>query len=133
IFKKHIFNSFALALKSMKVKKLSSDASLPKRESPFAAGYDLFSAQNTIVPARGKALIKTDLTLIFPPGVYGRIAPRSGLALKYHLDIGGGVIDPDYRGNVGIILFNHGSTDYKVSIGDRIAQIILEKYETPPI
>ena len=63
-----------------------------------------------------------------PPGVYGRVAPRSGLAAKKHIDVGAGVIDADYRGNVGVVLFNHASEPFKVENGDRIAQLILEKY-----
>src|SRR5207253_2868713 len=87
------------------VKKLSQNATIPKRSSPLAAGYDLSSAKDIIVPARGKALVPTDLAIALPDGVYGRIAPRSGLAWKNHIDVGAGVIDQDYRGNVGVILF----------------------------
>ena len=60
-------------------------------------------------------------------GTYGRIAPRSGLAWKKHIDVGAGVIDADYRGNVGVVLFNHGAEDLEVKVGDRVAQLILEK------
>jgi len=59
-----------------------------------------------------------------PDGCYGRIAPRSGLALKHHIDVGGGVIDQDYRGIVGVILYDHSDTPFVVSCGDRIAQLI---------
>lgn len=54
-------------------------------------------------------------------------APRSGLAWKKHIDVGAGVVDADYRGNVGVILFNFGDTDFEIAPGDRIAQLILEK------
>jgi len=56
-------------------------------------------------------------------------APRSGLAWKNHIDVGAGVVDADYRGNVGVILFNHGEADFTVKQGDRVAQLILEKVE----
>lgn len=79
------------------------------------------------VPARGKALIKTDLAIACPPGTYGRVAPRSGLAWKNSIDVGAGVIDADYRGNVGVILFNFSDDAFAVKKGDRIAQLILEK------
>ena len=59
--------------------------------------------QDTTVPARGKGLVKTDLQIRVPHGTYGRVAPRSGLAWKQHIDIGAGVVDEDYRGNVGEI------------------------------
>jgi deoxyuridine 5'-triphosphate nucleotidohydrolase len=60
------------------------------------------------VEARGKALVPTDLAVFLPVGTYGRVAPRSGLSWKKHIDVGAGVIDRDYRGNVGVVLFNHG-------------------------
>lgn len=66
-------------------------------------------------------------------GYYGRIAPRSGLAVKHHIDVGAGVIDADYRGNVGVVLFNHSDADFKVTAGDRVAQLILEKIITPAV
>ena len=62
-----------------------------------------------------------------PEGCYGRIAPRSGLALAHHIDIGGGVIDQDYRGNTCVIVYNLSDTPFVVSRGDRIAQLICEK------
>ena len=66
-------------------------------------------------------------------GCYGRVAPRSGLALKKFIDVGAGVIDTDYRGEVGVILFNFGSEDFVINMGDRIAQLIFEKIKTPKI
>ena len=80
--------------------------------------YDavLCSAYEYTIPARGKGLVKTDIQIQLPHGCYGRGAPRSGLAHKHFLDVGAGVIDEDYRGNVGVILFNFNETDYKVRI-----------------
>ena len=66
-------------------------------------------------------------------GCYGRMAPRSGLALKKFIDIGAVVIDADYRGEVGVVLFNFGDDDFVVNMGDRIAQLIFEKIKTPKI
>jgi hypothetical protein len=71
------------------------------------------SAEDTTIPARGKQLVKTDLTIICPPGTYGRVAPRSGLAWKNFIDTGAGVIDEDYRGPLGVLLFNHSDTDFQ--------------------
>ncbi|CAN6463324.1 unnamed protein product [Victoria cruziana] len=118
---------------SLRVKKLSPNAVLPARGSSLAAGYDLSSAVETIVPARGKALVATDLSIAIPEGTYARIAPRSGLAWKHSIDVGAGVIDADYRGPVGVILFNHSDSDFQVNTGDRIAQLILEKIVTPDV
>ena len=61
------------------------------------------------------------------------VAPRSGLAWKYSIDVGAGVIDADYRGPVGVILFNHSDVDFEVKVGDRIAQLIIEKIITPEV
>ncbi|EFJ25556.1 hypothetical protein SELMODRAFT_232059 [Selaginella moellendorffii] len=118
---------------SLLVKKLSACAILPSRGSALAAGYDLSSAYDSVVPARGKALIQTDLSVAIPEGTYGRIAPRSGLAWKHSIDVGAGVIDADYRGPLGVILFNHSDTEFSIKAGDRIAQLILEKIVTPPV
>ncbi|XP_039032945.1 LOW QUALITY PROTEIN: deoxyuridine 5'-triphosphate nucleotidohydrolase-like [Hibiscus syriacus] len=117
----------------LKVKKLSEKAVLPSRSSALAAGYDLSSATDTKVPARGKALIRTDLSISVPEGTYGRVAPRSGLAWKHSIDVGAGVIDADYRGPLGVILFNHSDVDFEVKVGDRIAQLIIEKIMTPDV
>lgn len=117
----------------LRVKKLSDKAVLPSRASPLSAGYDLSSATETKVPARGKALVPTDLSIGIPEGTYARIAPRSGLAWKHSIDVGAGVIDADYRGAVGVILFNHSDVDFEVKIGDRIAQLIIEKIVTPDV
>ncbi|XP_044511206.1 deoxyuridine 5'-triphosphate nucleotidohydrolase [Mangifera indica] len=117
----------------LRVKKLSEKAVLPSRGSPLAAGYDLSSATETKVPARGKALVPTDLSIAIPEGTYARIAPRSGLAWKHSIDVGAGVIDADYRGPVGVILFNHSDVDFEVKVGDRIAQLIIEEILTPNV
>jgi dUTP pyrophosphatase len=111
----------------LKVHRLSQDATLPKRASKGSVGYDLSSATHCVIPARGKGLVLTNLSIQVPPGCYGRVAPRSGVAWKHHIDVGAGVIDQDYRGDVGVVLFNHAKTDFKVAKGDRIAQLILEK------
>jgi dUTP pyrophosphatase len=80
------------------IKKVKEDAIVPKRGSLYAAGYDLYAAEEKIVPSKGKALIRTGLIMAIPHGNYGRVAPRSGLALKNFIDVGAGVVDSDYRG-----------------------------------
>ena len=64
------------------------------------------------IPARGRHVVFTDLALEHPHGCYGLIAPRSGLASLWGIDVGAGVIDPDFKGNVGVLLFNHSDADY---------------------
>merc|ERR1719244_607762 len=121
--------AIARSLPSLRVKKLSEHATLPFKGSALAAGYDLVSAYDLVIPPRGKALAKTDIAMAIPEGCYGRIAPRSSLAWKHHIDVGAGVIDADYRGNVGVVLFNLSDKEFKVEKGMRVAQLILERYE----
>src|SRR5271156_3103198 len=116
----------------MKIFKHSKDAIIPIRTSFLAAGFDLFSAISVLIPPKSKALIPTDLSVAIPVGCYGRIAARSGLALKHHIDVGAGVIDADYRGNVAIVLFNHSYNEsFQVEKGARVAQLICEKMQCP--
>ncbi|KAH7105284.1 dUTP diphosphatase [Auriculariales sp. MPI-PUGE-AT-0066] len=112
------------------VKRLSAKARLPTRGSELSAGYDLYAAKQTLIPARGKALVDTQLSIAVPVGTYGRVAPRSGLASKHFIDTGAGVVDADYRGVLFVLLFNHADTDFTVEEGDRVAQLVLEKIET---
>ncbi|KZT12874.1 dUTP diphosphatase [Laetiporus sulphureus 93-53] len=125
--------SEAAPVSSLRVKRLSDKAKLPTRGSPLSAGYDLCSAENKVVPARGKAMVDTQLSIAVPPGTYGRVAPRSGLASKFMIDTGAGVIDADYRGVVYILLFNLSDEDFEVKEGDRVAQLILERILTPEV
>ncbi|KAK6513714.1 Deoxyuridine 5'-triphosphate nucleotidohydrolase [Arthrobotrys conoides] len=115
------------------IKKLNDKARAPKRGSAFAAGYDLYASEDTVVPKGGKALVETGLSMAVPDGTYGRIAPRSGLASKNFIDTGAGVIDADYRGPVKILLFNHSDVDFEIKEGDRVAQLILERIYTPEV
>ena len=117
----------------LKVKKLNPEAKLPKRGSAYAASYDISSLEDAEIPPQSKYLFSTGLSLAIPSGHYGRIAPRSGLAVKHFIDVGAGVIDEDYRGELKVLLFNFGGEPYKVSKGDRIAQLLLEKIITPDV
>jgi dUTP pyrophosphatase len=118
----------------LQIKKLSDKAMIPTPGSIHAAGLDLCAAIDCQIPPHGgRALVSTDLSIACPVGTYGRIAPRSGLANKYGIDVGAGVIDADYRGPVGVILFNFGSEVFDVKVGDRIAQLILEQIVLPEI
>ena len=118
---------------TLKVQKLSNNAALPKRGTSGAAGYDLSAAHDCTIPAGGKGLVKTGLSISFPTGLYARIAPRSGLALKKFIAVGADIVDSDYRGDVGVVLFSHGDQDFQVKMGDRIAQLTLERIDTPPV
>lgn len=113
--------------------KLSDQAFAPTKGSQKAAGFDLKSAYEYTIPARGKQLVMTDIQVQLPEGCYGRVAPRSGLAVKNFIDVGAGVVDEDYRGNLGVVLFNHSANEFKVERGDRIAQFICERIFYPDL
>lgn len=115
------------------IKRLAPQARLPTRGSALAAGYDLYSGEQTVIPPGGKALVNTHISLAVPIGTYGRVAPRSGLASKHMIATGAGVVDADYRGPLYVLLFNHSDKEFQIAVGDRIAQLILEKIETPPV
>lgn len=115
----------------LKFKKLKEDAILPTRGSEHAAGLDLYARENAIVLPNKVAPVSTGLATAIPVGYYGRVAPRSGLAIKNGIDTLAGVVDSDYRGEVNVILANHTECGFEVQKGDRIAQLIIEKIETP--
>ncbi|XP_037650262.1 deoxyuridine 5'-triphosphate nucleotidohydrolase, mitochondrial isoform X1 [Sebastes umbrosus] len=113
--------------------KLSEHATTPTRGSTKAAGYDLYSAYDYTIGPVDKAIVKTDIQIAVPHGCYGRVAPRSGLAVKHFIDVGAGVVDEDYRGNVGVVLFNFSKDTFNVKKGDRIAQLVCERICYPDL
>ena len=108
-------------------------AKLPIQGSTGAAGYDLHAAERCIIPANSRGVVKIRIAIEIPEGLYARIAPRSGLLVKKSIDVGAGVVDRDYRGEIGVVMINHGSKDFEVNVGDRIAQMILEQIKTPEV
>ncbi|XP_077483252.1 deoxyuridine triphosphatase [Amblyomma americanum] len=117
----------------LKFVRLTEHARTPTRGSAAAAGFDLYSAYDYRVPSGGRCVCLTDLQVCVPDGCYGRVAPRSGLASKNGIDVGAGVVDADYRGNLGVLLFNFGDSEFTVSRGDRIAQFICERITYPEL
>ena len=109
--------------------KLTKNAFAPETKSAAAAGYDLKSPTDCLIERENRKLILIDIAIQIPKNTYGRIAPRSGLSLNHFITVGGGVIDSDYRGNIGVILFNHSKHDYSIKRGERIAQLIVEKIQ----
>ena len=108
-------------------------AQIPTRGSSRATGYNLYSAKPKIILARGKALIDTQLSIAVPKGTYGRVAPRSGLASKFSIVTGAGVINADYRGIVFVLLSNLSDQDFEIRPGDRIAQLVLKRVAMPEV
>jgi dUTP pyrophosphatase len=115
----------------IRFKKLDSRAVLPKRGSALAAGLDVCSIEDIELGPKQRGLARTGLAVAIPPGFYGRIAPRSGLASKHGLDVLAGVIDSDYRGEVGCLLYNTSDEPIKLPAGSKICQLILEQIITP--
>jgi dUTP pyrophosphatase len=118
---------------TLQIKRLTLDATLPTRASPGSVGYDLYSLNDLIIQPNSRDIVSTGVCATIPLGCYGRIAPRSGLTVKYGIHVGAGVIDPDYTGELKVCLFNLGSVPFEIKQGERIAQLILEKCSTPLI
>ena len=114
----------------IKVERVNKDVELPRYQHLGEdAGLDLHAAEELTIKSGEYKLIKTGLKIAVPKGYAAFVYPRSGLALKKGVTVlnADGVIDSGYRGEVGVILINHGSTDFKVNFNDRIAQLIIQK------
>ena len=131
IYKLNLSNSFIYSVITFK---LTTDPTIPEsilptRGSTESAGWDLYATSSIILER--SAMIDTGIRIVeLPENTYMRIAARSGLASKHNIQVLGGVIDRDYKGNIKVILINHGTEPYEITRGDRIAQFILEKYDT---
>lgn len=116
---------------NIRAKLLNSSAKLPTKNSQDEAGYDFYSSDDYIIKPMERILVKTGLALSIPYGYYGHISDRSGMALKKGAHCLGKIIDPTYRGEIGIIIFNTDMFEpIKIQKGDRVAQVIFKKYET---
>lgn len=106
------------------------EGELPLRSTPHAAGADLFAAEEAELAPGERRLIGTGIRLAIPEGHVGLIWPRSGLAVRIGIDTMAGVIDSDYRGEVKVLLVNHGDDPFRIGRGDRIAQLLVQRVET---
>jgi dUTP pyrophosphatase len=118
-------------LERLSFEKLDPRAVLPTRGSVSAAGLDLYSIEDASLPPRERRLIRTGLAVAIPPGFYGRLAPRSGLATQKGIDVLAGVIDADYRGEIGCLLYNAGEELIDLPAQTKMCQLIIEKIITP--
>ena len=116
---------------TLRFKQLDSRAVLPSRGSSFAAGLDICSIEDLIIEPHQRASARTGLAVAIPHGFYGRVAPRSGLAVKHGLDVLAGVIDSDYRGELCCILYNTSDAPITLVAGSKICQLIIETIITP--
>ena len=112
----------------LKIKRLSPSATVPARAHPGDAGLDLSAAVDLLIPPGETRLVATGLAIELPSGTEAQIRPRSGLALKHNLTVlnAPGTIDEGYRGEVGIILINHGRTVFEVRRGMKVAQLVVK-------
>ena len=104
--------------------KMSSATVTPTRATERSVGLDFYSPANYIIPPCSQLLIPTQIKLGIPLGHYGRLASNSGLAILHHLHVGAGVIDPDYMGEVKVLLINTAPHAHSIIRGDPIAQLI---------
>ena len=111
--------------------KMSSDTVTPTRATEKSVGLDFDSPADYIIPPHSQLLIPTQIKLRIPLGHYGTLASKSGLAILHHLHVGAGVIDPNYTGEIKVLLTNTAPRAHSIVRGDPIAQLILEKVSLP--
>ena len=112
-------------------KRLDPRAVLPARGSAMSAGLDIYSIEDLTIGSKQRSLARTGLAVAIPEGYYGRLAPRSGLASQKGLDVLAGVIDADYRGEIGCILYNTSDERIHLPAQSKICQLIIEKIIVP--
>lgn len=110
-----------------------ADEFMPTSGNPGDAGFDLRSTVQTRILPGERKLIPTGVSIALPAGYVGLVHPRSGLAAKHGVTVlnAPGTVDAGYRGEISVTLINHGDSDFEVAIGDRIAQIVFQKFEEP--
>lgn len=111
------------------VRRISDGATLPAYAHPGDAGLDLCAAEAATVQPGEARLVRTGIVIALPPGTEGQVRPRSGLAVKHGITVLNtpGTIDEGYRGEVGVILINHGRAPFEVHAGMKIAQMVVQR------
>ncbi len=124
---------------TLKVRLVDQRAQMPTKGSLTAAGYDLYALEDTVIPATGhtdlahdkiavgRGSVRTGIAIGLPHATYGRISPRSGLAVKHGIDVLAGVVDEGYTGEVIVLLANLTSEAFQIKAGDRVAQLVVER------
>ena len=111
--------------------KMSANVVTTTRATEGSVGLDFYSPADYIIPPHSQFLIPTQIKLQIPLGYYGRLASKSSLAVLHQLHVGAGVIDPDYIGEIMVLMINAAPSVYSIKKGDPIAQLILEKVSIP--
>ncbi len=117
----------------LQVRLLHPDARLPRRAHPGDAGSDLFAVEEVVIPAGERREVGIGIALAIPPGYGGFVQPRSGLAFKHGIMLTNspGLIDAGYRGELRVSLYNSGAEAFTVSVGERVAQLVIQRVEEP--
>lgn len=113
----------------IEIELLTKEAIAPTRATPGAAGLDLYAAEDARIVPGEWLTVETGVAAALPVDHVGLIWPRSGWAAKHGIDTLAGVIDCDYRGGIGVVLVNHGEEPFEINVGDRIAQLVIQRYE----
>jgi dUTP pyrophosphatase len=113
---------------TLRVKRLTAASQLPTSSHLGDAGLDLFSVENATLQPGDSQMIRTGIAIELPSGTEGQIRPRSGLALEHRVTVlnAPGTVDQGYRGEIGVILINHGRTTFEITAGMRIAQLVVK-------
>jgi len=115
----------------IKFKRTNPDAKLPTKNNDSDTGFDVYSVESKVIPARGSAVVDVGLDFAdITPGFWVRVEGRSGLGFKHGIAPHPGIIDSGYRGNAGIKLYNLTDNDYEIQKGDRIAQFVVYRNYT---
>lgn len=117
----------------LKVKKIDAGARLPTRATPGDAGLDLYSVEEIAIQPGDRLVVKTGIAMEIPFGYAGLVWDKSGLAAKKGLKTMGGVIDAGYRGEIQVVLANIGNEPHAIAVGDKIAQLLIQKVELPEV
>ena len=123
------------SVRPIDVRLLHPAAQPPARTRPGDAGYDLRCVGDVALEPGERAMVPTGVAIALPEGVAGLVVPRSGLAAKHGISVvnGPGLIDPNYRGEISVVLVNLGSARFEAQPGDRIAQLLLVPFATPAV
>ena len=113
--------------------KLSEKAISPHRETPGSVGYDLFTPINFKIQPKEQKTVFIDLAITPPEGYYTQLMSKSGLTVLYELEVKAGVIDPDFTGNIGVVLKNNSDQPIECLVGEQIAQLLFIKVATPTL
>ncbi len=114
-------------MQNLKIQRIHPKAKLPEYAHPGDAGLDLFSVDDAVIPPGESKLIGTGIVIELPENTEAQIRPRSGMALKHQITVlnSPGTIDHGYRGQIGVILINHGTKPFTVESGMKIAQMVI--------